>query len=392
MKIKRSHVVGPLLGLILFTASLWVLHNQLKTYHVRDIIRHFHELPAGSLYLAVVLTILNYLTLTFYDVLALRYIRRPLSYAKTAFASFVGNAFSNNIGFSMIAGASVRYRIYTSWGFSAFDITQIVGFCTLTFWFGFLTMGGVFFLFQPMILPASLHLPFNSAHLMGVIFILFVCVAVAGSILKKKPLKISGWDFSVPSPPMLLTQIAVGSLDWGLAGTTLFILLPHAPALSFSTFIGLYLIAQLAGLISQVPGGLGVFESIVILLLTPYLAPYKVLGCLFAYRGIYYIIPFVTAILLLAGQEIHRKRALLKHTARTLGNWNFMPIPQFLSFATFLSGAILLFSGATPEVGSRLSWLKDFMPLPVIEVSHFLGSLAGAAGLLRYLQAGFSAG
>ena len=395
MKIKRSHVIGPLVGLILFTASLWVLHNQLKTYHVRDIIRHFHELPADSLYLAIVLTILNYLTLTFYDTLALRYIRRPLSYAKTAFASFVGNAFSNNIGFSMIAGASVRYRIYTSWGFSAFDITQIVGFCTITLWFGFITLGGVFFLLHPMILPASLHLPFNSAHLLGIIFILVVGVSIAGSILKKRPLKISGWDFSVPSPAMLLTQITVGSLDWALAGTTLFVLLPHAAELSFSSFIGLYLVAQLAGLISQVPGGLGVFESIIILLLTPYLAPYKVLGCLFAYRGIYYIIPFVTAILLLAAQEIYRKKALLKHTARTLGSWNFMPIPQFLSIATFLSGAILLFSGATPEVGSRLSWLKDFMPLPVIEVSHFLGSLAGggllilASGLQRRIDAAY---
>ena len=219
MKIKRSHVIGPLVGLILFTASLWVLHNQLKTYHVRDIIRHFHELPADSLYLAIVLTILNYLTLTFYDTLALRYIRRPLSYAKTAFASFVGNAFSNNIGFSMIAGASVRYRIYTSWGFSAFDITQIVGFCTITLWFGFITLGGVFFLLHPMILPASLHLPFNSAHLLGIIFILVVGVSIAGSILKKRPLKISGWDFSVPSPAMLLTQITVGSLDWALAGS-----------------------------------------------------------------------------------------------------------------------------------------------------------------------------
>ena len=140
----------------------------------------------------------------------------------------------------MIAGASVRYRIYTSWGFSAFDITQIVGFCTITLWFGFITLGGVFFLLHPMILPASLHLPFNSAHLLGIIFILVVGVSIAGSILKKRPLKISGWDFSVPSPAMLLTQITVGSLDWALAGTTLFVLLPHAAELSFSSFIARY--------------------------------------------------------------------------------------------------------------------------------------------------------
>ena len=395
MKIKWSYVIGPLLGLILFTTSLWVLHNQLRTYHIRDIIYHFRELPSSALYLAIILTILNYMTLTAYDTLALRYIRHPLSYARTAFASFIGNAFSNNIGFSMIAGASIRYRIYTSWGLTAFDITQIVGFCSLTLWLGFLTMGGVFFLLQPLTLPASLHLPFNSVHLLGVIFVLFVGVSISGSILKKRPFKIGGWDFSVPQPGLLLAQIAFASLDWLLAATILFVLLPPVPELSFTSYIGLYLIAQLAGIISQVPGGLGVFESIIILLLMPYLPPSVVLGSLFAYRGIYYIFPFVTAILLLAAQEIYRKKTLLKRTALTLGTWNFMPIPQFLSFATFLSGAVLLVSGATPEVGSRLSWLKDFMPLPVIEASHFLGSLAGggllilASGLQRRIDAAY---
>ena len=395
MHIKRSHVIGPLLGLILFTASLWVLHNQLKTYHIKDIIHHFNALPSGALYLATLLTVINYITLTAYDTLALRYVRHPLSYPKTAFASFIGNAFSNNIGFSMIAGASVRYRIYTSWGLTAFEITQVVGFCSLTLWLGFFTMGGVFMLLHPIALPASLHLPFNSIHLLGAVFLLIVGIFTAGSIIKKKPFKLRDWEFSVPRPGLLLAQIAFASLDWALAGTILFILLPSTPGLSFSSCLGLYMVAQLAGIISQVPGGLGVFESIIILLLTPYISPSIVLGSLFAYRGIYYIIPFVAAILLLAAQEIYRKRAVLKQTALTLGNWNFMPIPQFLSFATFLSGAILLLSGATPEVGSRLSWLKNFMPLPVIEVSHFLGSLAGggllilASGLQRRIDAAY---
>jgi uncharacterized membrane protein YbhN (UPF0104 family) len=141
MKLKSSLIIGPVLGLILFTASLWVLHNQLRTYHFREIIHHFHELPSSALCLAFILTILNYLTLTVYDTLALRYIRHALSYVKTAFASFTGYAFSNNIGFSMIAGASVRYRIYTSWGLTAIEIAQLIGFCSLTLWLGFFSIG-----------------------------------------------------------------------------------------------------------------------------------------------------------------------------------------------------------------------------------------------------------
>jgi phosphatidylglycerol lysyltransferase len=395
MKLKSSHIIGPLLGLILFTASLWVLHNQLRTYHFKDIINHFHALPARSIYLAFILTFFNYLTLTAYDTLALQYIKRKLSYLRTAFASFIGYAFSNNIGLSMIAGASARLRIYTSWGLTAFDITQIIGFCSLTLWLGFFTMGGVFFLIDPIALPEFFHLPFNSIQGLGVIFLLLVILVVSASIIKKKPFKISGWEFSFPPPRLIFSQIVVASLDWTLVGAILFVLLPSAPGLSFSSFIGLYLTAQLVGMLSQVPGGLGVFESIIMLLLKPYSPPSLVLGSLFAFRVIYYIVPFVAAILLLAAHEIYRKRTLFKQTARALGAWNFMPIPQFLSLATFLSGAILLFSGATPGVGSRLSWLKDLMPLPVIEVSHFLGSLVGggllilASGLQRRIDAAY---
>jgi phosphatidylglycerol lysyltransferase len=132
MKSNLKHIFGPFLGLLLFTAALWVLHHQLKTYHLHDILKHFHELSSVTLFSALFLGILSYLIMTGYDFLALRYIHHPLSYTKTALASFIGYAFSNNIGFSMIAGASVRYRLYTAWGLTTFEITQVIGFCTLT--------------------------------------------------------------------------------------------------------------------------------------------------------------------------------------------------------------------------------------------------------------------
>ena len=91
--------------------------------------------PAG-------LTVLSYAVMTGYDVLAIHYIRHPLAYSKIGMASFIGYAFSNNIGMSMIAGASLRYRLYSAWGLSTLQITQVVAFCTLTLWLGFFTLGG----------------------------------------------------------------------------------------------------------------------------------------------------------------------------------------------------------------------------------------------------------
>ena len=99
-------ILGPGLSLILFAAAVWLLHNELRTYHFRDILRAFNAIPGTHLGAAAGLAILSYAVMTGYDVLAMRYIRYPLSYSKIGLASFIGYAFSNNIGMSMIAGAS----------------------------------------------------------------------------------------------------------------------------------------------------------------------------------------------------------------------------------------------------------------------------------------------
>ena len=156
MKPVWRRILGPGLSVILFTAAVLLLYSELKTYHLKDILNAFQSIPAGGLGAAAALTILSYTVMTGYDALALRYIRQQLAYSKVGLASFIGYAFSNNIGMSMLAGASVRYRLYSAWGLSAFQITQVVAFCTLTLWLGFFTIGGAVFLIEPLTIPAAL--------------------------------------------------------------------------------------------------------------------------------------------------------------------------------------------------------------------------------------------
>ena len=147
---KFFHNFGPLFGIFLFAVAIWVLHHELREYHYHDVVRHLVEIPAHRLLPALAFTILNYLIMTGYDTLALRYIRHPIAYGKIALTSFIGYAFSNNIGLSMIAGASVCYRLYSAWGLSALEITKVIIFCSLTIWLGFFTIGSIVFLFEPM--------------------------------------------------------------------------------------------------------------------------------------------------------------------------------------------------------------------------------------------------
>jgi phosphatidylglycerol lysyltransferase len=395
MKKKLLHSLGPLFGLLLFAVALWVLHHELKAYHFQDILRQVENLPTHRLLLALALTILSYLIMTGYDTLALRYIQHPLTYAKIALASFIGYAFSNNIGLSMIAGGSVRYRLYSGWGLSTLEITKVVAFCSLTLWLGFFTLGGAIFLVEPMVVPKVLHLPFASVRPIAMIFLALVMGYLLWSALRKRPLRILEWEFPMPSSNIFLSQIAIASLDWVLAGSALFAFLPSLPNLSFPGFLGIYMLAQFVGLVSQVPGGLGVFETVVILLLSPTLPASETLGALLAYRGIYYLLPLFVAVALLGVQEVFQKKMEVQRVAQVFGQWVFGLIPHMLAFTTFVGGAILLFSGAMPAVPWRLAWLKDILPLPLIEISHFLGSLVGvgllilAWGLLRRLDAAY---
>ena len=390
---KLLHRFAPLLGLMLFAGALWVLHHQLKAYHFHQIMQTLRDLPGYQLLAALGLTFLSYLIMTGYDLLALRYVKHALPYGNVSMASFISYAFSNNMGFGMIAGGSVRYRLYSAWGLSALEITKVVAFCSVTLWLGFFTLGGLVFLFEPIVLPTALHLPFTSVHSLGRIFLGLVAAFLLWTLIIKRPLRIRGWEFSLPSPGLLSAQITLACIDWALAGAVLYALLAHVTGLTFLGFLGIYLLAQTAGLISQVPGGLGIFETVVLLLLD--LPASEALGVLLAYRGIYYLLPLCAAALLLGLQEALQRKEKIQKVARLFTQWSSGLVPPVLSFTVFVGGAILLFSGATPAVGERLGRLMHFLPLPVLELSHFLASLAGmglillARGLQRRLDAAY---
>ncbi len=395
MNRKLANAAGALIGLTLFLAALWVLHRALATYHYRDLILAARSVPASRLTAALLLTALNYLVLTGYDVLAFRYIGRSLPYAKVAFASFIGYSFSNNIGLSLLSGSSVRYRLYTAWGLSVIEVTRMVIFYTLTLWLGLLTVAGISFVAEPVALPLPLHLPFVSARPLGFLFLLAVAGYLVWSRTRKRPVRIIGHEIALPAAGLSLAQLAVSSLDWALAGSVLYVLLPSPAGLSLPAFFAVYLLALVAGLVSQVPGGLGVFETVILLLLPRTIPAASVAGALLVYRGIYYLLPLGAAAGLLGGYELFRARRRLTEFARSVNLWVSAIAPRVLSFLIFAGGAMLLFTGATPAFPARLEWVRDILPLPVLELSHFLASIVGtsllllAVGIQRRLDAAY---
>lgn len=205
--------------------------------------------------------------------------------------------------------------------------------------------------------------------------------------------RIGGWAFPVPTPRLAISQLVLAAVDWTVAGAVLWALLPHGAepgAVPFLPFLGAFLLAQFAGVLSHVPGGLGVFESLLVLLLGRYVPGAQILGALFAYRAIYYLLPFATAVAafgLYETRTVTQRGALAavrgaRSSARVVGRVGPAVVPAALSFATFAAGAVLLISGATPSLHRRVVALHTELPLGVIEFSHLAASLAGAALLV----------
>jgi phosphatidylglycerol lysyltransferase len=395
MNRRLLHRASPLLVAALLGGALWLLHRELHTYHYRDIRRSLTAIPAGRVGLSILLTAVSYWILTGYDTLALRHLRRQLPYRRTALASFLGYAFAHNIGLSVLGGAAPRYRLYSAWRLSAIEIATLVAFAAVMFWLGSLTIAGAALVTAPGAMAAGLHLPATVALPLGIVFLVLVAGYLIATIVRQRPFLIRGWEFSLPSPAIGLQQVIVAVIDWTVTATILYVLLPPSVRVSYGHFVGLFVIAQVVGVSSHVPGGLGVFETIMLLALGRGGSGAAVFGSLLVFRVVYYLLPLVLATGLLAAYEVLQRRERLGRLGALFGRWAPEIAPRFLAVTTFVGGTILLLSGATPVVHSRIDVVQDLIPLPVMELSHFLGSLVGlglvllASGLQRRLDAAY---
>lgn len=371
----------PLVSVALLAGALWVLHRELAAHHPREIAHAVAALPHATLLAALAVTALSYLVLPAYDALALRYLGRPLGLARTLLTGFTAYAFSQTLGFPLLTGGSIRYRFYAAWGLSSAEIGQLIAFTSLTLWLGALGVGGTALATAA---PAALDrfpLPIVVTRGLGVLAAAVPLGYVVACLLRRRPIIVKGWEIPVPPPRLVLAQAALGVIDWALAATVLWILLPWDSPPPVPAFVGVFIVAQIAGVVSHVPGGLGVFESLVLLLLKGDIATPRIVGSLVAYRVIYYLVPFAVAALGLAAYELRVRRERVSRVAQAAARWVPPLVPRLLAVTIFAGGSILLFSGALPAEGTRLGWVGDLVPLSVIEVSHFVGSLAGL-GLL----------
>jgi phosphatidylglycerol lysyltransferase len=382
---------GIIATIAIFLLALAAMQHSLRDFHYHQIIAQLKSLSAKQVSLALLCTVGSYWTLTFYDVSALRYVGVKLPYRLVAFVSFIGYAVSNNIGFALISGGSVRYRLYSAAGVSAVDIAKVVAFAGVTFMVGLFAIGSFAFLIAPGELAPLAHIAPSFASALGGGALAILLALVFTAAINRRPIRIWRLRIAVPSARMVAAQILISGVDIAFAAAVLYTVLPPLAGIGYWGFLGLFSVALMLGVISNVPGGIGVFESVMLLGLRQADSA-AVLGGIVAYRAVYFLLPLIVAGILMAGNEFVLGKPGRVARLRGVGLAGSRLAPPFMAALIFVAGVILLISGAAPEAEWRLDILQDFVPLSFVEASHILGSLTGlvllvlARGLYRRLD------
>jgi uncharacterized membrane protein YbhN (UPF0104 family) len=306
---RGFHRLMQVVGVVVFALAIFFVRKLLHRYSLNEILSDVQQISRQRLMLSLLTTLTAYMLLTCYDGLAFATLNKPLSRLKIMFTSFVAYGFGNTIGMANFAGSSVRLRLYTRWGLRAKDVLQIIIFCSVSFWLGFVALAAVIFCWQPPRFDTPVRISPVVLQLVGALFALLILGYFILCLRRTRVWRV--WSLELPIPPLKIAvaQIVVAALDWVLAALAMFWLLPPVSGLNFLTFLGLYVGAQLVALMSHVPGGVGVLEAMIVIALQSYATENltsQIVAALLVYRAIYYLLPLTLSFVLMLMAELHQ--------------------------------------------------------------------------------------
>jgi glycosyltransferase 2 family protein len=306
--IKGLRRIAPvILGLVLVCIAAFLLHRTLSRYRIEEIEESLSRIPVSRIALAGFFAAASYLCLTGFDWLALRFVGKRLSYRRVALASFCSLSLGHNIGFAALSSGALRYRFYSRWGVSGENVAKIILFCGVTVGIGLIGLGGGVLLLRSALAAQLTGLSQSTVTGMGFVCLLILAVYLALCAGVRKPLRVRNWRFEMPSLRLGLAQAIIGPLNFACVAACLYQTLVAAADISYLAVAAVYVIANVTALISHVPGGLGVIESVVL-----YLIPQAdAVGALIAFRVVYFLIPLCIGGPIFALTELYYSRRRL---------------------------------------------------------------------------------
>jgi glycosyltransferase 2 family protein len=283
-----------------------LLVRQARTIDWSDVLDSVRAIPLPMLLAAALLAVCSHALYSTYDLLGRRMTGHTLGTGTVMGVTFISYAFNLNLG-SLVGGVAFRYRLYSRLGLDNNTITRVLGFSMLTNWFGYFVVAGAAFCFWPMSLPPDWKIDSGGLRILGAALLLVgVAYLALCAIAREHTWRIRNHDLDTPPLRIALLQLAMSCGNWSLMGGVIWFLMQQQ--VPYPTVLAVFLVAAVAGVITHVPGGLGVLEAVFIALLAHRVSQGKLLGALLAYRAIYYLLPLIVASLFYVVTELRAKR------------------------------------------------------------------------------------
>lgn len=279
---------------ILAALVLTLVARNVQTLDWPMVWHEFQRLSYGHMTAAAGLALLSYGLYASFDLIGRRLTAHHLSVTRTLGTAAISYAFNLNVG-AWIGSIAMRLRLYSRWGLSTSTVMQIVAYSIVTNWLGFLWVGGVVLVWAPPQLPESWMLPDTGLRVIG---IAMVMAAMSYLLLCRtscrRDLTLRGHTMTLPSARLGALQAAAGGANWLLIGTIVWALL--GGRIDYPSVLGVMLLAAVVGIVTHVPGNLGVLESVVIVSLGARLPVPELIAAVLAYRVTYCLLPLALAL------------------------------------------------------------------------------------------------
>ncbi len=298
------HRFGVALSFTIIGVAAFVLYRKLQGISVSKVVLAMTTVEYRDVLLAALCVAIGYGTLTFYDLFALRTIgRKEVPYRVAALAGFTSYAVGHNVGASVFTGGAVRYHIYSSWGLNAVEVAKICFIAGLTFWLGNAAILGLGITYEPWAAADVNQLPVWFNRGIGIVGLLVLFSYIAWVWRTPRMIGRHNWQVRLPGGPLTLLQVVLGIFDMGSCAVAMYMLVPNEPQLDFVAVSVVFVSATLLGFLSHSPGGLGVFDAAMLIALSEYDAE-ELLAGLLIFRLLYYITPFMIALMILGSREL----------------------------------------------------------------------------------------
>lgn len=368
----------------LFALGLYALSRLLHDVHLSDVIAALRDTPWSTFALALTCTLASYLCLAGYDWSALNHIGKRLPAPVVLTGGMMAYAFGNTLGLTALSGSAVRWRLYSGLGVDGYEIAAISAFTAVAFGLINTAVGLVAIALQPDVLVGLLALDPGHVRLLASGALVAITVPLIWASVTGQRLRAGRFTLRAPPLRVMALQTLIGVADIGLAALTLYLLLPPM-ATGFFGFLAIYAAAVMAGVISHVPGGVGVFETIILAAAPEGSAAGEIAAALLLYRLTYYFIPFALSLVFLAlhaAAVSHRGRSIRSVSGGIVAAVEpamraLAPLgPLVLAITTFAAGLWMAISAILPPMTDATA---VFFPIAFAEASALLSSAVGSA-------------